>query len=109
MEEQAMSAAMTAVQRRWRPNGTRPLPSADEALRQPFRAFPSWYLRIECERCGQVRMLAEPHTRRRDMLVGDLLADRHEGCGGLAAKAELRSTTERVGGRPVRWIMLRTG
>ena len=104
-----MSATVTAVQRRWRPNGTRPLPSADEALRLPFRAFPSWYLRIECARGSQARMLAEPHTRRRDMLVSDLLADRHEGCGGRAAKAELRSTAERVGGRPVRWIMLRAG
>jgi hypothetical protein len=23
-----------------------------EALGEPLRAFPSWFLRIECERCG---------------------------------------------------------
>jgi hypothetical protein len=52
-------------------------------------------------------MLAEPHTSQRDMLVGDLLAERHAGCGGQAGKPELRNTAQRVGGSPVRWIMLR--
>jgi hypothetical protein len=27
------------------------------ALAGPFRAFPSWFLRIECDRCGKVSML----------------------------------------------------
>jgi hypothetical protein len=33
-----------------------------DALGQPFRAFPSWFLRIERERCGKATMLNEAHT-----------------------------------------------
>ena len=33
----------------------------DEALAAPLRAFRSWFLRIECERCGRERYLAETH------------------------------------------------
>jgi hypothetical protein len=58
----------------------------------PFRAFPSWFLRIECDRCGKVSMLNEAHTtgRRRAMPLRALLARmRHDGCGGLPGKAEL--------------------
>jgi hypothetical protein len=103
-----MSATTTAVQRRWRPNGTRPLPSAEEALAQPFRAFPSWFLRIECGRCGQAWIMNEAQAPQHDVLLADLLAHaRHEGCGGQATKAELLNTTTRVGGRPVRRIVLR--
>jgi len=104
--------ATTVLQRRWRPHGTRPLPSAEEALAQPFRAFPGWFLRIECERCGKLRMFNEAHAAPvlRDLPLGDMLAsDCCEDCGGRARKAELRSTVKRVGGRPVRWIMLRAG
>ena len=36
----------------WRSYGADPLPSAPEALAEPFAAFPSWFLRIECARCG---------------------------------------------------------
>jgi hypothetical protein len=43
----------------WRPYGNDPLPSPQDALGQPFAAFPSWFLRIECDRCGKVRMLNE--------------------------------------------------
>ena len=46
--------------KRWRTYGTEPLPSPQEALSEPLRAFPSWFLRIECDRCGKVRMLVEP-------------------------------------------------
>jgi hypothetical protein len=42
--------------RHWRSYGTEPLPSGAEALGEPFAAFPSWFLRIECDRCGKVRM-----------------------------------------------------
>jgi len=91
---------MTA--RRWRPNGFRPLPAADEALRLPFPAFPSWFLRFECGRCGQAWILNEALAPQRDV-VADLLAyARHEGCGGQAAKAARLNTNTRVGGRPVR-------
>jgi hypothetical protein len=49
----------------WRSSGIEPLPPASEALNQPFRAFPSWFLRIECERCGKATMINEAHTGER--------------------------------------------
>ena len=45
--------------RRWRSYGTDPLPTGAEALDEPFSAFRSWLLRIECDRCGKVRMVDE--------------------------------------------------
>jgi hypothetical protein len=30
-----------------------------------MRAFPSWFLRIECDRCGEVTTLNEAHTKDR--------------------------------------------
>ena len=30
-----------------------------EALSETLSAFPSWFLRIECDRCGKVRMLVD--------------------------------------------------
>ena len=44
----------TPPQRHWRRHGTDPLPTGAEALDEPFNAFPSWFLRIECDRCGKV-------------------------------------------------------
>jgi hypothetical protein len=44
-------------ERHWRSYGTDPLPTPQEALGQPFRAFPSWFLRIECDRCAKATML----------------------------------------------------
>ena len=48
--------------------GDAPLPTGEQALNEPFRAFPSWFIRIVCERCGKERMLSETHiaTGRRD-------------------------------------------
>jgi hypothetical protein len=46
---------------------------------------PSWFLRIECDRCGKDRMISETHANaaQRDMLVRDIIARmRHDGCGG---------------------------
>jgi hypothetical protein len=44
-------------------------PRAREALQQPLAAFPSWFLRIECGRCGKV-MHNEMHAARwRDRTV----------------------------------------
>ena len=59
---------------------------------EPFRAFPSWFLRIECDRCGKDRMLQEMHAsdRQREMPIRVLLARaRHDGCGGRAGRVEL--------------------
>jgi hypothetical protein len=50
----------------WRSDGTEPLPSGAEALGEPFAAFPSWFLRIECDRCGKVQMVNEAHAWWRD-------------------------------------------
>jgi hypothetical protein len=101
---------MSGVRRRhWRSYGTKPLPTAQQALDEPFGAFPSWFLRIECDRCGKERILNEAHATdaQRYMLLRDLLARAHEGCGGRAAMAELLTGAEAVSSGPVRRIVLR--
>ena len=52
--------------RHWRCYGNDPLPSGREALEEPFRAFPSWFMRITCDRCGKDRMLNEAYTPQCD-------------------------------------------
>ena len=99
-------------QRHWRSYGTDPLPSPAEALAEPFAAFASWFLRIECDRCGKAWMVNEAHVpkRQRDMLLRALLSRiRHDGCGGHALKAELLTGIEGASSRPVRRIVLREG
>jgi hypothetical protein len=96
--------------RHWRSYGNDPLPTPADALAEPFRAFPSWFLRIECDRCGRVQMINEAHAKWRDRTLRDILARmRHDGCGGLAAKAELLTGIEGVSSRPVRRIVLVEG
>ncbi len=98
---------MTVPRRHWRSYGNDPLPSGTEALAEPFAAFPSWFLRITCDRCGKDRMVAETHAPWRDRSLRDILARmRHDGCGGLAGKAELLTGIEGVSSRPVRKIVL---
>jgi hypothetical protein len=46
-----------------------------------LRAFPSWFLRIVCDRCGKGRMLNEAHVSaaQRNMWLHDFIARaRHE-------------------------------
>jgi len=96
--------------RHWFSYGTDPLPTGAEALDEPLSAFPSWFLRIECDRCGKVQMVNEAHARWRDRTLRAILARmRHDGCGGLAGKAELLSGIEGVSSRPVRRIVLLGG
>jgi hypothetical protein len=58
------------------------LPTPAEALGEPFRAFPSWFLRITCDRCGKIQMVNETHTPQGYMLIRDIIARlRHDGCG----------------------------
>ena len=96
--------------RHWRTYGNDPLPTGAEALDEPFAAFPSWFMRVTCDRCGKVRMFNEVHFARPAMLIRDILAKmRHDGCGGRAGKAELFSGIEGVSNRPVRKIVLREG
>ena len=68
--------------RHFRSYGTEPLPTPAEALDLPLRAFPSWFLKITCDRCGKDRMLNESDApeRQRDMPIRVLLARaRHDG------------------------------
>ena len=91
--------------RHWRTYGDYPLPSGIEARDEPFAAFPSWFLRIECDRCGKVQMINEAHFARPKMPIRAILAKmRHDGCGG---KAELITGIEGVSSRSARRIMLR--
>ena len=95
---------MIPPQRRWRSYGTEPLPTPAEALNEMFSAFPSWFLRIECDRCGKVTMINESHavTRLRGRPLVEILARmRHDRCGGLPGKAELLSGIDGVSSRPV--------
>ena len=43
---------MTPPTRYWRSYGNDPLPTPAEAMDEPFAAFPSWFLRITCDRRG---------------------------------------------------------
>jgi hypothetical protein len=95
----------------WRCYGDDPLPSPAEALQAPLRAFPSWYLRIQCDRCGRERYLSERHVTlagRGDMLVGELVEKklRHEGCGGRPKLAELVTDIPGSSSGSVRRILL---
>ena len=97
-------------ERHWRSYGNDPLPTGAEALDEPFDAFPCWFMRVTCERCGQERMFNEAHSAQRSMPIRDIIAKmRHDGCGGRAGKAELLSGIEGVSSRPVRRIVLREG
>jgi hypothetical protein len=101
--------ARPVPRRDWRSYGNDPLPSGEKALDEPLRAFPSWFLRIVCERCGKERMISETHMPQGDMLVRDILERmRHDGCGGMVAKAELLTGND-SSSRPVRRIVLRDG
>ena len=96
--------------RHWRSYGDDPLPTGRQALDEPFRAFPSWFLRIECDRCGQDRMFSETHAAQSDMRIRDIIARmRHDGCGGRAGEVELLTGIEGTSSRRVRKILLREG
>ena len=110
--------------RRWRANRRVAMPASAlaqltapsryrtgrEALEEPFRAFPSWFMRVTCDRCSQQRMFSETHSAQGDMLIRDIIARmRHDGCGGRAGKVELLTGIEGVSSRPVRRIVVREG
>ena len=102
--------ARPVPRRHWRSYGNDPLPSGAEALDEPLRAFPSWFPRIVCERCGKERMISEAYMPQRDMLIRDILdRARHDGCGGRAGKVELLTGIEGASSRPVRRIVVREG
>jgi hypothetical protein len=73
------------------PNSCRP---PQEALDQPFSAFPSWFLRIECERCFKDCVLSEAtmSERNRSLALRVLISRiSHGSCGGRVGTAELLS------------------
>jgi hypothetical protein len=85
-----------------------PLPTPAEALGEPLRTFPSWFLRVECKRCGKVVTVNESHARWRDRTLADILRRmRHDGCGGLPGRVELLTGIQGASSRPVRRIVLR--
>ena len=49
--------------------GDQPLPFGDEALKQPFNAFPSWFLRITCERLRQRSHVNQVHMPQVDLAI----------------------------------------
>jgi len=107
MKGVAIMTTRRAPRRHWFSYGTDPLPTRTEALDEPFSAFPSWFLRIECDRCGKVQMVNEAHMKRGAMPIRDIIARMpHNGCGGRAGKAELLTGIEGVSIRPVRRIEL---
>jgi hypothetical protein len=67
-----VTARTRPLQRHWRSYGTDPLPTPAEVLGEPLRAFPSWFLRVECDRCskdqrtyrlcGRMCSVIEPHN-----------------------------------------------
>jgi hypothetical protein len=107
-----VSGVRKLPERHWRSYGTEPLPTPQEALSEPLGAFPSWFLKVTCDRCFKDRMLIESHAseRQRNMTLRVLLARmRHDGCGGRAGYVELISGIDGVSKRPVRRIVLREG
>jgi hypothetical protein len=105
-----MTARPVVRKRHWRIYGSDPLPSGAEALDKPISAFPSWFLRIECDRCGKAQMVNQVHRRWDGMLIRAILDRmRHDGCGGRPGRAELITGVEAVSSRPVRRIVLREG
>jgi hypothetical protein len=75
--------AQPVPRRHWRSYGNDPLPTGAEALDEPLLAFPSWLLRIVCDRCSKERTIAETHMAHGEMLIRDIIDRmRHDGCGG---------------------------
>jgi hypothetical protein len=88
-------------ERYWRSYVGDPLPTGAEAMDESFAAFPSWLMRINCDRCGKDRFLVESHFDRRDMLLRDIIKRmRHDGCGGRQGPVVDRHRG--VSSRPVR-------
>jgi hypothetical protein len=52
----------TPPHRHSRSYGDAALPTGAVPLDEPFAAFPSWFMRITCDRCGKDRMVNEART-----------------------------------------------
>ena len=75
-----------------------------------LRAFPSWFLRIECARRGREKYMAETHATlagHGDRIIGEIIERmRHDGSGGQVGLVELLTGIPGAS-RPVRRIVLR--
>jgi hypothetical protein len=68
--------------------------------------FPSWFLRIVCDRCGKERVISETHMAHGEMLIRDIIGRmRHDGCGGRPQFVALITGIPGAS-RPVRRIVL---
>jgi hypothetical protein len=95
MGPRASEVSRTPARHRRTYGNDSPLLTGAEALQQPLSAFPSWFLRVTCERCGYERMVNEAHAPWRNRSLFDILHRmRHDGCGGLAGKAALLTGIE---------------
>ena len=102
--------ARPVPRRHWRSYGDDPLPTGKEALDEPLSAFPSWFLRITCDRCGKDRMVSETHTNatQRELPLSEFINRmHHDGCGGSAGRVELMTGIDVTSSRPVRKIVLK--
>jgi hypothetical protein len=83
------------------------------ARRSAGRAVPGVPVVVAADRVRPLRQGADGqrgHARWRDRMLRDILARmRHDGCGGLAVKAELLTGIEGASSRPVRRIVLVDG
>jgi hypothetical protein len=79
--------ARPVPKRHWCSYGTDPLPTGEQALAEPLRAVPSWFLRIVCDRCGKERLIAEAHMAQGEMLIRDIIARmRHDAAAVVLAR-----------------------
>jgi hypothetical protein len=70
-----MTARRAVPKGHWRSYGYAPLPTTGaEALDEPFSGFPSWFMRITCDRCGKNWMVNEAQTAHRDLPIRDTMA-----------------------------------
>ena len=84
--------------------GTEPLPSGAEAMGETFAAFPFWFLRITCGRCGKPMPLPTAPCECR------VVRGRRRGVAGHPGGQGGRCTgIEGVSSRPVRRIVVREG
>ena len=85
------------------------LPTAAEALDQPLRALPSWFLRVVCAQCGAEHMISEAHTPQNALTIREIINHtRHDGCGGRPGLVEV-VTGIAGSSSPVRRIVLSAG
>jgi hypothetical protein len=80
-----MTARRPVPKRHWRSYGDDKLPTGAEALDEPFAAFPSWFMRITCDRCGKDRMVNEARRTPRSAICRSVPSSTE--CGMMAAAA----------------------